>query len=314
NNIFYTVDEIVLRNILSKYFDEELYIAFVGGFSSGKSTLINSLLGEKILPSKILPTTAKNTYIRYGRNKCRITYSNNRVREVAPCELCKFCEGEENIKDISDILVRHPSSLLEGVTLIDSPGTQSLYEKHSSESMNLLPLVDIVLYVLDVGKPFSDDDRKGINLLKEYHPRIIFVVNQVDRIINENPGKIKMKIAESIKSTTGIKQPHILMTSGKNVKKNPDLILPLVNLILESKKEKYRILMERLQNIYRDKIITTLNFYMQCYSSTTVCLENLLQKAEEKNELLPAYKSDLKKLGAVIETLNVKLGRCLYAG
>ena len=46
--------------------NEIFRIIVVGGFSRGKSSLINALLGEKLLPAKLTPTTALLTFIRYG--------------------------------------------------------------------------------------------------------------------------------------------------------------------------------------------------------------------------------------------------------
>ena len=52
-----------IANIIN---NEIFRIIVVGGFSRGKSSLINALLGEKLLPAKLTPTTALLTFIRYG--------------------------------------------------------------------------------------------------------------------------------------------------------------------------------------------------------------------------------------------------------
>lgn len=49
-------------------------VIVVGGFSRGKSTLINALLGDKVLPAKMTPTTAVITVIKYGEQPRALVY------------------------------------------------------------------------------------------------------------------------------------------------------------------------------------------------------------------------------------------------
>src|SRR5690606_21733102 len=55
-----------IESIERRWKRTDLTIGLIGGFSSGKSTLINALLGEEILPSGAVPTTASGTRITYG--------------------------------------------------------------------------------------------------------------------------------------------------------------------------------------------------------------------------------------------------------
>ena len=46
--------------------DHPYLVVFVGPFSSGKSSLINALLGDAVLPVGPVPTTDKITILRWG--------------------------------------------------------------------------------------------------------------------------------------------------------------------------------------------------------------------------------------------------------
>jgi GTPase Era involved in 16S rRNA processing/gas vesicle protein len=73
-----------LTLVEQKLGSEELKLALVGGFSAGKSTLINALLGEKILTSRINPTTICPTFISYGDEpRVQITFTDGSYKSSA---------------------------------------------------------------------------------------------------------------------------------------------------------------------------------------------------------------------------------------
>jgi len=61
------------------------YVACIGQFKRGKSTLLNALLGDRILPAGILPLTMVPTVVRYGRSRsARVRFSGGTWTDVAP--------------------------------------------------------------------------------------------------------------------------------------------------------------------------------------------------------------------------------------
>ena len=64
-------------------------VAVIGEFKRGKSSLINSLIGSRVLPTDVLPMTATLTRIRYGEKK-RI--------------LIEYKSGEQEEKSIDDLI------------------------------------------------------------------------------------------------------------------------------------------------------------------------------------------------------------------
>ena len=49
--------------------EEQFFIPIIGQFSSGKSSLINNLLGRRFLPTMLSETTAYTTFISYGESE-----------------------------------------------------------------------------------------------------------------------------------------------------------------------------------------------------------------------------------------------------
>jgi len=77
------------------------YLACIGQFKRGKSTLINALMGETVLPVGFIPVTAVPTVIRYGaRKKARVQFTDGSCKEVEASELevVKLLEDQRSIK------------------------------------------------------------------------------------------------------------------------------------------------------------------------------------------------------------------------
>jgi hypothetical protein len=75
-----------LTGILEKG-DKAIDVAVVGQFKSGKSSLVNSLIGVGILPVGIVPVTAIVTRIRYGiLPKLNIQFTIGDVSQVVPVD------------------------------------------------------------------------------------------------------------------------------------------------------------------------------------------------------------------------------------
>ena len=60
---------ISLEAMRKRVYDPEFRLAIVGDFSCGKSTFLNALIGEELLTTDTLPTTAIPTYIRWNKEE-----------------------------------------------------------------------------------------------------------------------------------------------------------------------------------------------------------------------------------------------------
>lgn len=80
-----------LSEALEKLPKNEYYLAFLGLFKRGKSTLINALLGASVLPTGVVPVTSVITRIRYSeRPKVQITFGDSSVKQVPAEDLTKY--------------------------------------------------------------------------------------------------------------------------------------------------------------------------------------------------------------------------------
>ncbi|HHY66745.1 MAG TPA: hypothetical protein GX517_06030, partial [Alicyclobacillus sp.] len=135
-----------VREVAEKYARREVIVAFCGHFSAGKSTLINKWLGEDVLPSGPVPTTAAGVLIRRGAPGLRICDRHGVVRQLeannASEELSRWCTSEEDVRLVE---VGNPSiPLPEGAAFLDTPGVDSTDPAHREMTEAVLHLADAV--------------------------------------------------------------------------------------------------------------------------------------------------------------------------
>jgi hypothetical protein len=162
------------------------YVACVGQFKRGKSTLINALIGERVLPVGVTPVTAVPTVIRYG--EClgaRVRLRDDSWRDMAPADLDLYVSEEQNpgnMKGVVGLEVFAPSPLLErGLCLVDTPGLGSVFTENSAATVAFVPRVDAALVVLGADPPLAGEE---LALIEAIAPRVrdlLVVLNKADR-------------------------------------------------------------------------------------------------------------------------------------
>ncbi|WAM36932.1 dynamin family protein [Caldicellulosiruptor acetigenus] len=229
------IDEETLLNRLKSAKDrlerEKLNILVVGEFSRGKSTFINALLEEPVLPSKVNPTTAAITIVKGGPNKkITVYYSDGTIKElkIEDEPPNKFLNNiitaeSEGVYNIEKVEIEWPSMLekIDGI-IVDTPGVNDLDETREQITYGYLSEADACIVILDSQQPLSQSEINFINqkILKEDIIRILFVINRVDEIDDDPNGpnikRIVEYVKESIKKNVpDIKEPRVFAISSK---------------------------------------------------------------------------------------------------
>lgn len=193
-----------------------LKLAVVGEFNAGKSTFINAILGDKILPSGISDTTAFATYIHYSRVRCIYVVFKNGESEVLPIEeLHKFKHQNKkqqssfiqidsaeqiDLEDIIEINVMVNCDFLKGLTLIDTPGFNS--SKNSAKNDQITEAVlddaDGVIWLTRADQVSSKSELDKIKKnVYQYKDRSICLISKVD-LIDEDDIQDVLHQAKSI--------------------------------------------------------------------------------------------------------------------
>ena len=164
-----------------------LYVAVIGEFKRGKTTLINALLGTDLLPTGVLPVTAVPALVRFGaRPRATLRLLNGAEEDIDIDALRGFLTEQENPanhKGVREAIIEYPAPVLQsGLVLVDTPGTGSVHRHNTQAAVDFLPRVDVALLVLTVDAPLSDAETRLLEEVASTAARIAICLNKVDRL------------------------------------------------------------------------------------------------------------------------------------
>ena len=172
-----------------------LRVLVMGQFSSGKSTFLNALMGNLLLPTKAIPTTATIGEITYAETPSATLYPKNKRQSPFPIKLedmAKYIVIDHSESDRDEvktenpyekILIKYPLPICKmGIDLIDSPGTNDP-TCHDRVTQDYLPNADAIIYIMNSAQAFDSGDKAEIERLVALgYKSIIFVLNYFDVI------------------------------------------------------------------------------------------------------------------------------------
>ncbi|MGL4998131.1 MAG: dynamin family protein [Cetobacterium sp.] len=225
-----------VKEYFEKTFSSEFEIGVIATMSSGKSTLLNAIIGEELMPSKAQACTAKISKIYDDKTKsvfsAKIISNEKIIKEidVLNSEDLKELNDDENV-DLIEIRgnIENIHSNENQLVLIDTPGPNNANDiKHKNLTYGLIKkdYRPLILYILNYQQLGINDDKNLLEYIGEEikksgdlqsSQRFIFVLNRVDSIFeNENDDPIE-KTIENIKEyllTVGIENPIIIPVSA----------------------------------------------------------------------------------------------------
>ncbi|GAA7878388.1 hypothetical protein HpMS196_12890 [Helicobacter pylori] len=184
-------------------------VAVGGGFSAGKSSFLNHLLGLKLkLPEAVNPTTAIPTYYLRGEREVLMGFSQNGGMVELPHLTFdhQFLESLGfNLKEIMPLmLLSAPSVPFEFLCFIDTPGfnssNQGYTEGDKQASKEYLANAKYILWVMDCDRgPIQGNDLNYLQELYEEHGKQVFIVlNKADLKITIQLEEIAVKTKETL--------------------------------------------------------------------------------------------------------------------
>jgi small GTP-binding protein len=167
-------------------------LVIAGEFNSGKSSFINALLGERVLPEGVTPTTDRINVLKWG--------------EEVTDELVEAYLLERT----------HPAPLLRDINIVDTPGTNAVLREHEELTRDYVPRSDLVLFVTSADRPFTESERTFLEQIRAWGKKIVFIVNKIDILGDESDRQQVLRFVSENGTALLGEEPLVFPVTAKN--------------------------------------------------------------------------------------------------
>jgi GTP-binding protein EngB required for normal cell division len=274
---FRSLLSLLLDRLETNFFE----IGVFGRVSSGKSSLLNHLLGGEFLPVGVTPVTALPTRINFGAQpQATIEFAESKPQIVELSRLVEFSTEQQNpanAKHVTRIHVQVPAARLrEGVTFVDTPGLGSLATTGAEETAAYLPRCDLGIVLLDAGAALTHEDLAIVQALYQSGATAMVLVSKADLLTPADRERTVEYIRQHLLSEVNLDLPvHLISIVGADTRLCDEWFEHELKPLLESHQENTSTSLKRKIGGLREAV------------------EQLLQKRiEGMNRLSPQLNSD----------------------
>ncbi len=214
-----------LSMILDRLEDNSFEIAIFGRVSSGKSSLLNAMLGMDVLPVGVTPITAVPTRLLYGETPAvHVWFANRTPERFDIAQLPEFVAEQlnrGNEKHVTRIVAQLPSPRLrEGIAFVDTPGLGSLATRGAVETLAYLPRCDLGVVLIDAASTLTPHDLQTIQILYDAAIPAMVLLSKADLLTLEDRsrviGYVKDHIKEELNLDLAVRAVSV-MADGKDL-------------------------------------------------------------------------------------------------
>ena len=171
--------------------DELFLLVIVGEFNAGKSAFINALVGSRVAPEGVTPTTAQINVLQYGD------------------------AIERHVREANLHVITAPAPLLRDIHIVDTPGTNAIIREHEAITAQFVPRSDLVLFVTSADRPFTETERAFLEQVRGWGKKVVVVINKVDILDGEREVEaVRAFVADNARALLGF-SPEIFPVSSK---------------------------------------------------------------------------------------------------
>jgi small GTP-binding protein len=176
--------------------DALFLVVVVGEFNAGKSTVLNALFGETVMEEGPIPTTAKITLLRHGDEPLTRQRSEHVTERRVPVDL-----------------LRH-------LTLVDTPGTNSIVQEHQRITEDFVPRSDLVLFITSFDRPLTESERQFLSYIRDdWGRQIVVVVNKADLADSESDRRQVVDYVQTNCAELLDVEPRVVPVSAKQARR-----------------------------------------------------------------------------------------------
>ncbi len=201
-----------LGTIIDRLETDAFEIAIFGRVSSGKSSLLNRIVGQDLLPVGVNPITAVPTRLAYGAEpRATAWFADRKPEQFGVERLAEFVTEQHNpanARHVTRIVAELPAQRLrEGVVYVDTPGLGSLATSGAAETKAYLPRCDLGVVLIDAASTLTEDDLATIQTLYGAGIPAAVLLSKADLLAPADRDRALQYVAGHIRSDLGVELP-----------------------------------------------------------------------------------------------------------
>jgi GTP-binding protein EngB required for normal cell division len=289
-----------LSMILDRLEDHSFEIAVFGRVSSGKSSLLNTMLETDVLPVGVMPITAVPTRLAWGESpEVNVWFAHRCPERFEISRLSEFVAeplNPGNEKHVTAVVVHMNSPRLrDGITFADTPGLGSLATRGAAETLAYLPRCDLGVVLIDAGSALTPDDLRTIQILYEAAIPATVLLSKADLLSVEDCSRVIEYVKDHIRGELEL-----------------DLAVHAVSVVRESKELLARWFEQDIAPLYQQrqelKALSIRRKLGRLRQSVEAALRGRLRRQDQaplnQSEHLRTVESELRQAGGRLEAMK----------
>ena len=301
---------VTTRFVAARVSEGRFYVACVGQFKRGKSTLLNAVVGQAILPAGVLPVTSVPTILRHGSSlAARLRMLAFGWRDIQANEIEEYIsesKNPENVKGIEALEIFVPCPLLaSGMCLVDTPGLGSPFSGNTKSTREFIPQMDAVLFIVGADPPISGEEIALAENVARQTREIIFVLNKADRVSEEDLSASAAFARQLLESRLGRAIPKIFEVSAleRLQRRGPERDWPKLQQVLE------QLVQQSGSDLVRDASDRAVRRAAAHLAAAIGENRRALQRPlEESESRIKELRLTVERAGAALQDLSALLG------
>ncbi len=301
----YNIDTSCIEDDLNRIDNFKVTTPIIGGFSSGKSSMINAILEKNLLSVNITPETAIPTEISYGDDK--VTLINGENKKLISID--EFKDLDLSIKDVNLVKIQYKNDFLnkiKDVVIVDMPGFDSGIELHNKAINEYLP--KSLAYIIT----FSADDptlkESIVNFLKElnlYNVPVYIIITKCDKVpVKQLENEIKPHIKECVQNLLNIDNVKIACVKSKKDRTTKEV----EEFLLEIQQKSSYIFEKEYSNKIKKHLNLVEKYIKDRLKNNDLSIDELEEKQKELEEKVEKIKQKLSKERS---NFDIQIEKCI---
>jgi GTP-binding protein EngB required for normal cell division/cell division septum initiation protein DivIVA len=258
-----------LAMLLDRLENGAFEIGLFGRVSSGKSSLLNHLLGAEVLPVGVTPVTAIPTRVTFGaKPQAVIEFAESKPLVVELARLAEFSTEQHNpgnARHVARIQAQLPARRLrEGVTFVDTPGLGSLATAGAEETVAYLPRCDLGIVLIDAGSTLTHEDLTVVQALYQSGAKAMVVVSKADLLSPAERQQMAGYAAGQLATQLHLELPvHLVSVVGADAALCDQWLQNELMPLVEAHRQEAAAALKRKAGGLREAVVTVLQTRLQ---------------------------------------------------